>query len=104
MKYWSSDVCSSDLRIYGFISHQRNLEGVAYRSADFKGTQTVGYRRLAGMAIGTCCATQPYTRSRFDHDAADGTGLLGSRPHTPEERRVGKEGVSTSRSRWSPAH
>src|SRR3546814_1695120 len=24
--------------------------------------------------------------------------------HTPEERRVGKEGVSTCRSRWSPYH
>src|SRR3546814_3501069 len=37
-----------------------------------------------------------------------GTGLLPSQEHDglgrSEERRVGKEGVSTCRSRWSPYH
>src|SRR3546814_18943575 len=31
-------------------------------------------------------------------------GLTDSSVHRSEERRVGKEGVSTGRSRWSPYH
>src|SRR3546814_12644493 len=33
-----------------------------------------------------------------------GTGVLNNELYRSEERRVGKEGVSTCRSRWSPYH
>src|SRR3546814_2627982 len=39
-------------------------------------------------------------RARFDHDAFAEVGL----DPRSEERRVGKECVSTCRSRWSPYH
>src|SRR3546814_19768455 len=35
---------------------------------------------------------------------ADGFGVLAANSPRSEERRVGKEGVSTCRSRWSPYH
>src|SRR3546814_7336725 len=74
---WSSDVCSSDLLAAGVGDHR--LEQVA---------------ALAQV-----------------HAAPDGRGEAGGRGLRPlvcqavdrsEERRVGKECVSTCRSRWSP--
>src|SRR3546814_3553149 len=64
---WSSDVCSSDLRISG-----RKPEGQA--------------RRI-----------------RRDGEGSEGSRGVEDRRRS-EERRVGKECVSTCRSRWSPYH
>src|SRR3546814_7642914 len=73
---WSSDVCSSDLR-----EDQRGDE------AD---------RPVAGQR-------QPHRHRRVlqpaQHMHADDLAAVRS-----EERRVGKECVSTCRSRWSPYH
>src|SRR3546814_13639686 len=46
--------------------------------------------------------TPAYVRKVFE--AALGTGLDQNIIDRSEERRVGKEGVSTCRSRWSPSH
>src|SRR3546814_2805862 len=75
---WSSDVCSSDLvaSMNGVtVQRQRSLAFV--KEADVV---------LIGSGIRT-------------RDIADDSDLLRS-----EERRVGKECVSTCRSRWSPYH
>src|SRR3546814_4465702 len=72
---WSSDVCSSDLS-----RHPQRLH-----LADHLGD-------LGDVAI---LRRAP----RRAHAEARGAGFLRS-----EERRVGKECVSTCRSRWSPYH
>src|SRR3546814_14173685 len=72
---WSSDVCSSDL-----------------------------FRRFYLAATGSC---QAACRRPRDHQ---GGCLAGTQLHgpcqcdSPKERRLGKECVSPSRSRWSPYH
>src|SRR3546814_1165128 len=72
---WSSDVCSSDLL------HRRRWRG----AARFRRRRRVAVRRLCPReAEGRSRQLAAYSRS--------------------EERRVGKECVSTCRSRWSPYH
>src|SRR3546814_3914591 len=73
---WSSDVCSSDLRTAE--------EDVAVRPC----------RRSHGKG-------QPRGEGAGEGGRAD--GIAGGAPRS-EERRVGKECVSTCRSRWSPYH
>src|SRR3546814_4928823 len=78
---WSSDVCSSDLQ---------SRQASASRSG-----ATVTPRHSSGGVA--------------DGGGAVGSGGGGSGAGSPEflrseERRVGKEGVSTCRSRWSPYH
>src|SRR3546814_15959914 len=92
---WSSDVCSSDLK---------------------KGVVRAETRRRRGVESDRQCAARTRRRGRIFHcvpakagiqsrlcDAFD-SGLPLSREHRSEERRVGKECVSTCRSRWSPYH
>src|SRR3546814_6612500 len=78
---WSSDVCSSDLTLIN-----REL-----RTARAKLDQLIGY--LAAPE-GSQSGQQPEQRD---------VAILASSPRS-EERRVGKECVSTCRSRWSPYH
>src|SRR3546814_13856168 len=79
---WSSDVCSSDLAEPVVV--RRVPEASSTRATPKSTTRT--------------SASAPPTRNRF-------AGFT-SRWITPrsEERRVGKECVSTCRSRWSPDH
>src|SRR3546814_12043371 len=89
---WSSDVCSSDLDgnvVLGPVSrsHRRDRD-VAMRLAD----RRLGRGQVTGLALSG--------RAALGHQpdqAADP-------PSRSEERRVGKECVSTCRSRWSPYH
>src|SRR3546814_7899262 len=74
---WSSDVCSSDLMDIILESGDAEILG-KYRM--MHNTQN----RLQ------------YTRGEIDH--------IKSYVERSEERRVGKECVSTCRSRWSPYH
>src|SRR3546814_6527862 len=77
---WSSDVCSSDLpwvlQKMVLISKQENITSIA----DFIAAR---YGKSQGLAIAVALICL--------------VGVLRS-----EERRVGKECVSTCRSRWSP--
>src|SRR3546814_17979664 len=84
---WSSDVCSSDL------------------SNSFGGTDS-GWMVGAGLEYGFTAnwsAKIEYNFMNFDLDdhrfRVDGVGSRRS-----DARRVGKECVSTCRSRWSPYH
>src|SRR3546814_2689308 len=93
---WSSDVCSSDL------PHARDRRSPA----------GLGEQEIAGRPPGHGVPEGPT-------GAAEGTGDHGAAPIADrqdpeevrfdknprsEERRVGKECVSTCRSRWSPYH
>src|SRR3546814_6929655 len=73
---WSSDVCSSDLRAAILVAPQALwlVEARPYRGYD------------VGVIAG--------------EPAVD--GVVGGAGFRSEERRVGKECVSTCRSRWSP--
>src|SRR3546814_2665449 len=74
---WSSDVCSSDLL------HRRELERI-----------TAGRELEIDDLVDTRAARAVAVRHRRQRRAVTRS----------EERRVGKECVSTCRSRWSPYH
>src|SRR3546814_11414035 len=96
---WSSDVCSSDL--------------LAHRMACVE--EAVDHRQSVALPVGQAATDETafaVVRGRlaiFDHIAVD-RGLLDHVGEIllvhvrSEERRVGKECVSTCRSRWSPYH
>src|SRR3546814_4049122 len=80
---WSSDVCSSDLLVF--------LR--AYRSVALRNAETFRTAFPAGRAGPVQRQHDRFQRARRTH------GLARS-----EERRVGKECVSTCRFRWWPCH
>src|SRR3546814_13336849 len=94
---WSSDVCSSDLKLCPFwveftpIKKGRKVERVSMMWLP----KTMSGRRDAQNLID-------------QHSIVRRAKLRGDIPEMPvlvdrsEERRVGKECVSTCRSRWSP--
>src|SRR3546814_15420332 len=96
---WSSDVCSSDLRdLPGSNVHQR-LVGLAVDGAP---------AGLVAVAIVAADAGPGHCQGGCVHHAGGWLAVLDEgdvhRELRSEERRVGKECVSTCRSRWSPEH
>src|SRR3546814_1805890 len=100
---WSSDVCSSDLPDGGAASSSARQGSTTWHCPN---------RTLPRMP----CVAQPCARrskpstsgqeQSFDIPLRCRPDLesLGSLPMSSEERRVGKECVSTCRSRWSRYH
>src|SRR3546814_13925494 len=113
---WSSDVCSSDLRKIALITSKTGpLEAYAKQTETgfmmgleymTRGSMTWDGRKIQVILkddqlkpdLGKSLLEQAY--SDDDVDLAVGTTGSGR----SEERRVGKECVSTCRSRWSPYH
>src|SRR3546814_12812837 len=93
---WSSDVCSSDLGRPGARRYSRG--------APVFGRRPDRRRTSAGHRVYSHGGT-PQRRSPA-HTGAAGTLRRHTHRDTPrsEERSVGKECVSTCRSRWSPYH
>src|SRR3546814_12172904 len=93
---WSSDVCSSDLELMdAFKAGELEKDFVAV--VRFQGPQAIGMPELHKL-------TPPFgvLQDRGFKVALVTDGRMsGARS---EERRVGKECVSTCRSRWSPYH
>src|SRR3546814_10987853 len=86
---WSSDVCSSD------------LAGVEDRgTARGAGLTAVADAGQCRDALGNEVGRRPHVDDFGRPGIADRAGAA----HRPEERRSGKECVSTGRSRWSPDH
>src|SRR3546814_1854976 len=77
---WSSDVCSSDLAV-DHVFPPRHIHGVM-----LQGDEVLRCRRAVDIR---------HERNRSAREV---------HCHRSEERRVGKECVSTCRSRWSPYH
>src|SRR3546814_13658955 len=102
---WSSDVCSSDLG-YRFT----DCPLVVLAEEDNADTETGGKSHRLGDVALTCGAVAE-VRDRCDLGAVQvcaecvsgGVQPLGADDRS-EERRVGKECVSTCRSRWSAYH
>src|SRR3546814_12405439 len=98
---WSSDVCSSDLLAPGQVARFRRgavqVREVTARSlADFtQGERAQAFAAALGQGAHAAL------------DVAELAAKLARAQHhkeRSEERRVGKECVSTCRSRWSPYH
>src|SRR3546814_14291297 len=92
---WSSDVCSSDLVRLSAVEQQSEVDAAraqlhaseaAVREAE------ADYQRYRELA-----QDQYVSRSQLER-------MHAARDSRSEERRVGKECVSTCRSRWSPYH
>src|SRR3546814_18965780 len=79
---WSSDVCSSDL-VKGSLKRAGDGVTVHFDVTDGKATVPANFKGI--------------TPDLF----REGSGVVAERS---DERRVGKECVSTCRSRWSPYH
>src|SRR3546814_15255559 len=107
---WSSDVCSSDL----IDAAEKDLRTViANQPNDARSLNALGYmlavhtQRLdeAHDLVGKALSLDPDDASIIDSmgwvEYKRGNKDVASRS---EERRVGKECVSTCRSRWSPYH
>src|SRR3546814_8251865 len=85
---WSSDVCSSDL----LPSRQRLKEGLEIVGQDDRAaSEFAGFQMAVLIALNILVRPEPAT-------------CAASSGERSEERRVGKECVSTCRSRWSPYH
>src|SRR3546814_9402370 len=81
---WSSDVCSSDLHL----------------PVEMDGGDSV----VVGQQEGAPVATLSHLHQRRLTNQAPQPAPAMLRMDRSEERRVGKECVSTCRSRWSPYH
>src|SRR3546814_9689076 len=84
---WSSDVCSSDLNA---IAYQVDIDGVEGELNDLL---------RASSELLTLQENPPLTLARLRSRAE---GDVATFERRSEERRVGKECVSTCRYRWSP--
>src|SRR3546814_19067670 len=97
---WSSDVCSSDLRITDMV---RPVDaGYGAKGSYHKTGQAVDFVPRGGVGA----ISRAQIRALM---AANGIRVLellgpGDPGHRSEERRVGKECVRHCRSRWSPSH
>src|SRR3546814_13870412 len=95
---WSSDVCSSDL---AFVEKMQMSESPLF--SDYWKPERTSEK---GVTVNEAEAYPGYTLYSSGHGteafliALDGTVVQ----KRSEERRVGKECVSTCRSRWSPYH
>src|SRR3546814_4019952 len=87
---WSSDVCSSDLqhgtdqRIDQLLLAALGLAGIVFEEKPV--IRVLAHRQLVHHQLAVFVALGEIVHARS------------------EERRVGKECVSTCRSRWSPSH
>src|SRR3546814_4674105 len=122
---WSSDVCSSDLRAaeaparsLSPASDQYMIEGTIVRNLDkvtdvqaslrFDQTDSLALLGLGADGVGPALRRQSRTQNWEGSTSLNGMlddwrwALTGN--YRSEERRVGKECVSTFRSRWAPYH
>src|SRR3546814_19642775 len=108
---WSSDVCSSDLRTFAQVADRTK------RLAGYLAASGLGVRRERSELERWECGQSPvalimgnrpeYLESMLGAFRARAVPFNVNhhyQPHRSDERRVGKECVSTCSSRWSPYH
>src|SRR3546814_5207847 len=116
---WSSDVCSSDLEsalkladaelAVAEARKQSAIAGaVGGRSANLGGFGAVEESEVqisaARARIAKVQGSLANARVEFDAAVRENNNKINADLSRSEERRVGKECVSTCRSRWSPYH
>src|SRR3546814_19114395 len=97
---WSSDVCSSDLTadlvdVYAALEHVVSL--VESRRLDIA---SVNLSVATSALFSGSCDASPALNGAIDAFRS----IIDPLALSSEERRVGKECVSTCRSRWAPYH
>src|SRR3546814_5232852 len=95
---WSSDVCSSDLHYFTDDSVPPPT-GTSFLDRDQLANGPL-LDELAQAGFSPAEIHEIATKGMSDEEVAVLQGLM----RRSEERRVGKECVSTCRSRWSPNH
>src|SRR3546814_15045881 len=102
---WSSDVCSSDLKVLAIVNRRGSdltdkADGVLYTSDGRDVEMSVASTKAfyAQIAAGFLLAWAIAEEVGGTVDPAPTSALRSA------ERRVGKECVSPCRSRWSPSH
>src|SRR3546814_14170788 len=98
---WSSDVCSSDLRIADFEQELKEEQEIALRA----GKEFDAEKRASDIYSSYEVPFDGSGRFVLPDDLvalAEITDQIYFRGNRSEERSVGKECVSTCRSRWSP--
>src|SRR3546814_11969105 len=92
---WSSDVCSSDLLANADprrgVGHEKVLTRITVDDAAIERVRDQGFEMTSTPDAGVTVKLAL-------------TGNMSTGGIRSEERRVGKECVSTCRSRWSPDH
>src|SRR3546814_10463424 len=112
---WSSDVCSSDLLSAKPVLYAANVdEDSAATGNRYSALVDERAREAGGLCVVVSAAIEaevaalgdPAEKREFlESLGLEETGLARViRAGRSEERRVGKECVSTGRSRWSPYH
>src|SRR3546814_8044174 len=85
---WSSDVCSSDLDLFGLSQEERSQH---------KTTRKRNASKPKSKQLDLFSNLNPLNGNQHKE-------IISPVPDRSEERRVGKECVSTCRSRWSQYH
>src|SRR3546814_11423316 len=100
---WSSDVCSSDL---ARLSKAELVTEMVGEFPELQGVMGGYYARAEGLPEEVANAIRDHYKplGQGDHVPTEPITVAVSLADRSEERRVGKECVSTCRSRWSPYH
>src|SRR3546814_11049659 len=105
---WSSDVCSSDLHTQAFIqaaeSASINLRRAGADQVAVSLDETVTVEDVHALLAVFAQAVGKTWDASAQHALPAQHGIPECVQRRSEERRVGKECVSTCRSRWSPYH
>src|SRR3546814_16132544 len=104
---WSSDVCSSDLSFTIYKVDSRSLRGpggprrlrIMKKTREFRRQSIEQPEEFWGREAKRIHWETPFTKVLDYSNPPFASWFVGGRS---EERRVGKEGVSTCRSRWWP--
>src|SRR3546814_13922716 len=100
---WSSDVCSSDLQGQGF-GDRVELVAIDLGGNSGRAFSQFGHAYTPSTVMPMLRALPATVRTAASRSAAVRSGDLVLAISNSEERRVGKECVSTCRSRLSPYH
>src|SRR3546814_11935749 len=107
---WSSDVCSSDLDVDGAAGTvaAQLAEREAFRHHTLAGKGGIAVQQhghhLAALGIAELGLLGARLAEADRVDDFQMRRICGQRPMRSEERRGGKEWVSTCRSQWTPFH
>src|SRR3546814_17111014 len=97
---WSSDVCSSDLDRIAYLVRDLTPALSAVRRLEHASAQS-GIEGRRVLRISREAVDPAFVGKSVVRQAVPSTEAVGALDRS-EERRVGKECVSTCRSRWSP--
>src|SRR3546814_17725647 len=111
IRLWSSDVCASDLdlsrEVRSLLLWQPDTDAPGRADAEESLAQTrVAQPAMFAMEMALCALLANWSirpSAAMGHSVGEYAAACAAGVFRSEERRVGKECVSTCRSRWSPS-